>query len=59
MAWQEQRWLHSLLDTLYYLGPAAAPARPMLADIAQRIGNSDYYLRKRVEQVRDLIKPPQ
>ncbi|HZK80554.1 MAG TPA: hypothetical protein VFC46_05785 [Humisphaera sp.] len=45
-----------MLDTLYCIGPAAAPARPMLLEIARKIGDSDYYLRKRVEQVRDLIR---
>ena len=53
---QDQRWLHTLLDTLYYIGNAAAGARPLLLEIAQKIGDSDYYLRKRVEEVRALIK---
>jgi hypothetical protein len=38
-----------LLDTLYYIGHAAAGARPLLQQIAEKIGDSDYYLRKRVE----------
>jgi hypothetical protein len=51
-----QAWLAMLLDTLYYIGPAAADARPMLLEIARKIGDRNYYLRKRVEQVRELIK---
>jgi len=49
--------LGPLLDTLYFIGPAAAEARPLLRELAQRVGGSDYYFRKRIEQVRDLLKP--
>ena len=56
LAPNDQRALHTLLDTLYYIGNAAAGARPLLKQIAEKIGDSDYYLRKRVEQVGELIK---
>jgi hypothetical protein len=49
--------LGPLLDTLYYIGPAVAAARPLLQEIADAVGERDYYLHKRILQVRDLIEP--
>ncbi len=47
--------LNPLLDTLYYLGSAAADARPILKDIAQRVGERNYYLHKRIVDIHDSL----
>jgi hypothetical protein len=56
--WKDTREMHLLLDTLVALGPAAAVARPLLKEMADRVGDRDYYFHKRIEEVRDKLRPP-
>ena len=56
-SYRQEQTLQSLLTVLSGLGPAASAARPALQEIAAKIGHRNYYLHKRVEQVRDLVRP--
>jgi len=49
--------LYPLLDTLYYLGASAAEARPLLKEIAARVGERNYYLHKRILDIHKLLSP--
>lgn len=55
---RETRYMHSLLDTLAYLGPLAAEARPILKELADRVGERDYYFHKRIVDVREMLRLP-
>jgi hypothetical protein len=54
----DEQATHALLDVLYRFGPAAAEARPLLKEMADRVEARDYYLAQRLLNVRDLLKPP-
>jgi hypothetical protein len=56
--WKETREMHLLLDTLVALGSAAAEARPLLKEMAEKVGDRDYYFHKRIEEVREKLRPP-
>jgi hypothetical protein len=49
--------LHSLLNTILAIGNTAPEVRSVLEELADKIGNRDYYLRVRVEQVCSLLFP--
>jgi hypothetical protein len=55
--WQETREMHLLLDALVALGPAAVEARPLLKEMADRVGDRNYYFHKRIEEVRERLRP--
>jgi hypothetical protein len=55
---RETRFMNALLDTFAYLGPLAAEARPILKELADRVGERHYYFHKRIVDVREMLRPP-